>query len=75
MQKNIMLQMNTRLSSKMCTGKNRYRSKTAVFKTGRIEMKIRLNQKQLYAYQCPICTNWHLTHNSMEVDVKKFKIK
>ena len=45
-----MLQMNTRLSSKMCTGKNRYRSKTAVFKTGRIEMKIRLNQKQLYAY-------------------------
>lgn len=59
---------------KSCSGKNKYNSKNDAFKTGRTEMKIRVNQPQLYTYICPHCKKFHLTHNSKIIDVKKYKI-
>lgn len=57
----------------MCLRKTRY-SESSVISTGKYESKIR--NKDLWAYKCPYCSCFHLTHNSeIKGDVNKFKIK
>lgn len=69
-----MRQTKIELQKVTCDSKNKYLTLTEAINKGKVEMRIRINQKQLYTYLCPNCYNYHLTHNPKQIDFPKYKI-